>query len=221
MNKTIIYKQRRPKPALQKIKLDLIRIYLNKAIITEAATVVPITPATLGPIACINIKLPSFSFWATTLATRAAIGTADKPAPPIKGLRFAPVILFSNLVNNTPPAVLTINAIKPKRTISMVWKFKKYLASMVEPTQIPKKIVKILISEFWAVSDKRGTTRLSLNKFPTINIPMIGTEGGNTRPTNIVLIIGNNILSVRETGLSCFISILLSALVVSNFKIGG
>ncbi len=55
-------------------------------------------------------------------------------------------ILFSNLVNNTPPAVLTMKAIKPKRIISMVWKFKKYLASIVEPTQIPNNIVKILIN---------------------------------------------------------------------------
>ena len=33
------------------------------------------TPATLGPMACISRKLEGFSFWPTTWDTRAAMGT--------------------------------------------------------------------------------------------------------------------------------------------------
>ena len=37
----------------------------------------PITPATLGPMACMSRKLPGLAFWPSTWLTRAAIGTAD------------------------------------------------------------------------------------------------------------------------------------------------
>jgi len=36
-------------------------LYCNKVNITPAATAVPITPATLGPMACINKKLLGFA----------------------------------------------------------------------------------------------------------------------------------------------------------------
>ena len=39
----------------------------------------PITPATLGPIACISRKLEGLAFWPSLLDTRAAMGTADTP----------------------------------------------------------------------------------------------------------------------------------------------
>src|SRR5699024_6682275 len=48
-------------------------------IIKPAATAEPMTPATLGPMACISRKLEGFSFWPTVCATRAAMGTADTP----------------------------------------------------------------------------------------------------------------------------------------------
>ena len=54
--------------------------------ITPAATPEPITPATLGPMACINRKLEGFAFCPSTCDTRAAIGTADTPAEPMSGL---------------------------------------------------------------------------------------------------------------------------------------
>ena len=53
-----------------------------------AATAEPMTPATFGPIACISKKLLGLASIPTLLATRAAIGTADTPAAPIKGLIF-------------------------------------------------------------------------------------------------------------------------------------
>ena len=60
--------------------------YPKNANNTPAATVEPITPATFGPIACINKKLLGFASCPTFCDTRAAIGTADTPAEPISGL---------------------------------------------------------------------------------------------------------------------------------------
>ena len=51
-----------------------------------AATAVPITPATFGPIACISRKFVGSASAPTFWDTRAAIGTADTPAEPISGL---------------------------------------------------------------------------------------------------------------------------------------
>ena len=51
-----------------------------------AAIADPITPATLGPIACIRRKLFESASRPTLLETRAAIGTAETPAEPINGL---------------------------------------------------------------------------------------------------------------------------------------
>ena len=51
-----------------------------------AAITEPITPATFGPIACISKIFCGFASRPTLLATRAAIGTADTPAAPIRGL---------------------------------------------------------------------------------------------------------------------------------------
>ena len=54
------------------------------ASIVPAATAVPMTPATFGPMACMRRKLPGFAFAPTTWLTRAAIGTAETPAEPIR-----------------------------------------------------------------------------------------------------------------------------------------
>ena len=51
-----------------------------------AATAEPITPATLGPIACISRKFVGSYFLPSFCATLAAMGTAETPAAPIRGL---------------------------------------------------------------------------------------------------------------------------------------
>jgi len=43
-----------------------------------AATAEPMTPATLGPMACISKKLEGLYFWPSFCTTRAAIGTAER-----------------------------------------------------------------------------------------------------------------------------------------------
>ncbi len=53
-----------------------------------AAIAEPITPATFGPIACISRKLCGLDSRPILLETLAAIGTAETPAEPIRGLIF-------------------------------------------------------------------------------------------------------------------------------------
>ena len=64
-----------------------------------AATAEPITPATLGAIACINKKLCGSSSCPTICTTRAESGTADTPAAPTSGLILSLRNKFINLAN--------------------------------------------------------------------------------------------------------------------------
>ena len=100
-----------------------------------AATAVPITPATLGPMACISRKLVGSASEPTFWDTRAAIGTADTPAEPINGLIFPPVILQRSFPKRTPPMVPKQNATRPRTTILTVVAFKNASALVVAPTE--------------------------------------------------------------------------------------
>ena len=80
---------------------------------TPAATAEPITPATFGPIACISRKFVGFSCAPTFCETRAAIGTADTPAEPIRGLTLPLVATYISFPKSTPAAVPIPNAITP------------------------------------------------------------------------------------------------------------
>ena len=79
----------------------------------------------------------------------------------------------------------------------------------------------MLISSFWAVLLSRSTTPLSLNRLPSISIPINGAAEGSNRETKMVTTMGNTIFSALETGRSCFMTIRRSALVVSAFMMGG
>lgn len=139
---------------------------------TPAATPEPITPATFGPIACINRKLVGFSAAPTFWDTRAAIGTAETPAEPISGFTLPLVKTYISFPNRTPPAVPTQNANRPKKMIAIVCGFRNFSALAVAPTVTPKKMVTMFISSFCAVLTRRSTTPLSLNRFPSISIPI-------------------------------------------------
>ncbi len=82
-------------------------------IMMPAAMADPITPATLGPIACISRKFCEFASRPTLLATRAAIGTAETPAAPMIGLIGVLESPFINLATSTPLAVPMANATTP------------------------------------------------------------------------------------------------------------
>ncbi len=94
--------------------LDTDSIFMT---LLPADTAEPITPATLGPIACISRKFEGFSFCPTTCETLAAIGTAETPAEPISGLIVPPDNLFIRRASNTPDAVPIANAITPSTII--------------------------------------------------------------------------------------------------------
>ena len=61
----------------------------------------------------------------------------------------------------------------------------------------------------------------SFSKLPKQNIPNKGAADGSIKPINMVRVIGKIIFSVCDTTLNCFISITLSASVVSALIIGG
>ena len=72
---------------------------------TPAATAEPITPATFGPMACIRRKFVGSALSPSRLATLAAIGTAETPAEPIRGLTFPFVTQHMILAQSKPPIV--------------------------------------------------------------------------------------------------------------------
>ncbi len=125
---------------------------------TPAAIAEPMTPATLGPIACIRRKFSGLDSNPTLLLTLAAMGTAETPAEPINGLSGVLEKRFISLAIKIPDAVPIAKAIIPKQRIPKVLNWRNLSATSLEPTDKPKKIVVILISECWAVSLKRLTT---------------------------------------------------------------
>jgi hypothetical protein len=79
----------------------------------------------------------------------------------------------------------------------------------------------MFISSFWAVSERRFTTPISRMKLPNMRQPIRGAAGGNRRKVRPNTTRGKAIFSVTDTGLSCFILISRSFLVVSARMIGG
>ena len=70
---------------------------------------------------------------------------------------------------------------------------------------MPRKIVTVFISSFWAVLFRRSTTPDSRIRLPSISAPISDAAEGSIRETKIVTTIGNRIFSVFETSRSCFI----------------
>ena len=113
-----------------------------------AAIAEPITPATLGPIACMSKKLCGLDSKPTLFETRAAIGTAETPAEPIKGLILFLLNKFMVFAIITPQAVPIANATIPNNKIPKVSGCKNLSAINFEPTAKPKKMVTMLIKAF-------------------------------------------------------------------------
>ena len=118
------------------------------AIKTPAATAEPITPETFGPMACIRRWFCEFAFKPTWFTTRAAIGTAETPAAPIRGLIATLERVFISFAIKTPVAVPTEKAIIPNIRIPIVSTFRNSPAANLLPTPSPKKMVTMLIREF-------------------------------------------------------------------------
>ena len=82
-------------------------------------------------------------------------------------------------------------------------------------------MVTMLVRAFCAVSLSLSTTPLSLNRLPSMNMPISGATEGSMKAQMTSTTTGKIIFSVLLTVLSCFISTERSFFVVSSFMIGG
>ena len=121
--------------------LVLSAFYPTNASNIPAATALPNTPATFGPIACISKKLWGLASSPTLFTTRAAIGTAETPAAPTRGLMVSLLRRFINFAMSTPAAVPIENATAPSAKIPMVSTVKNSSDDNFDPTAKPKNIV--------------------------------------------------------------------------------
>ena len=65
-------------------------------------------------------KFVGFALRPSTCETRAAMGTAETPAEPIRGLTLPLVTRYMSLPRSTPPAVEKQNAVRPRMIMNMV-----------------------------------------------------------------------------------------------------
>ena len=130
------------------------------------------------------------------------MGTADTPAAPIKGFTLFLLNTFISFATNIPDAVPIAKATIPSNKIPSVSGVKNLSAASFDPTDRPRKIVTILIYEFWATSLSLSTTKDSFIKFPKQSMPRRGAALGNRSPTISNNDIGNIIFSLWETSLS-------------------
>ena len=102
-----------------------------------------------------------------------------------------------------------------------VSRLKKVSALVVQPTEMPRKMVMMFISSLPAVLLMRSTTPDSFIRLPSISMPISGTHEGRISEMTMVQMMGNKIFSVLDTVRSCVITMRRSALVVSAFIMGG
>ena len=172
-------------------------------------------------MACMRRKLVGLYFLPSLCATLAAIGTAETPAAPIRGLTLPLVMTYKSLPRRTPPAVEKQNARSPRPTIISVLICKKLWPLAVAPTVSPSMIVTMFIKAFCAVSLSLSTTPHSRKRLPSISMPRRGATDGSIKAQMRRTTTGNTIFSILLTLRSCFISTFLSFSVVRSFIIGG
>ena len=139
----------------------------------------------------------------------------------MRGLIFSFRKRFISLASSTPPAVPKPKATTPMHMILMVSQARKVLAVAVAPTEMPRKMVTMFISSFWAVLFRRSTTPLSLNRLPSIRQAISGPAEGTSRATNTVTTMGKRIFSRLDTSRRGRMTISRSALVVRTRMMGG
>ena len=181
----------------------------------------PMTPATLGPMACIRRKLVLLYFLPTSWDTRAAIGTAETPAEPMSGLILPPESRYMIRPPSRPPTVEMAKATRPRTMILMVFQVRNRSAVMVAPTEVARKMVTMFMRAFWAVSLRRSATPHSRNRLPSIRQPISGAVEGRSRMTKAETMIGKMIFSVLVTSRFCSILTTRISGVVRAFMMGG
>ena len=153
--------------------------------------------------------------------TRAAIGTADTPAEPMRGLILPPESLYMSLPTSRPPMVENAKAHRPSTTIFRVLAVRNWEPAVVAPTEMPRKMVTMFIRAFCTVSLRRSVTPHSRHRLPSIRQPIRGAVEGSSRMQKIETMMGKTIFSVLETSLAWVMTVSRSFLVVSSFISGG
>ena len=103
----------------------------------------------------------------------------------------------------------------------MVFRFRKFWATMVAPTEVARKMVTMFISAFCTVSESRSVTPHSRNRLPSIRQPTSGAVEGRSRMTKVATTMGKTIFSVLLTSRACSIFTLRILSVVKSFMNGG
>ena len=197
--------------------------YNKKLINIPAATAEPITPDTLGAIACISRWFDESYLRPSFCTTLALSGTADTPAAPTSGLILLPSLInkFITLANMIPPAVAIIKDKAPSTKINIDSLVRNTSACVEAPTVSPNKMVTISIRDVLAVSAKRFVTPLSLRIFPKNSIPSNGNAPGEIKVVKIKATIGKMIFSSLLTERGGFMRITRSFLEVNKRMMGG
>lgn len=187
-----------------------------------AATAEPITPATLGPIACISRWLSGSNSRPTIWDTLALSGTAETPAFPINGLSLCPSLRkrFMNLTKSTPEAVAIINDRSPNPKIFNELVDRNLSACVDAPTVRPIRMVTTSIRGPRAVSASLLVTPLSFSRLPKNSIPSKGRPDGTINAVVRKPTTGKRIFSLVLTTRGLGIRIRRSLFVVSASIIG-
>ena len=158
---------------------------------------------------------------ATSCETRAAIGTAETPAEPMRGFILPPERRYMTLPPRSPPAVDIINDTRPSAIIFSVLQSRKFCATIVAPTEVARKMVTMFMSAFCAVSESLSVTPHSRKRLPSMRQPMSGAVEGRSRMTKVATTMGKMIFSFFETSRVCSILTLRICSVVRSFMSGG
>ena len=153
--------------------------------------------------------------------TRAAMGTAETPAEPIRGLILAPGNRFMILAMSTPEAVPMEKAMAPRKSMPRVEGMRNFSVLIWAPTPRPRKMVTMLSRAFWAVVDSRSTTPHSRIRLPNMKKPMSGAAEGSRTTHSPRTTSGKTIFSTLPTWRICSMRMHRSAGVVRARMIGG
>ena len=150
-----------------------------------AATAEPMTPATLGPMACISRKLEGFSLLADLLGDTGSHGHGGNAGGTDQGVDLA----AGQRVHHLAAAAhrrrcRTEKAIRPSTMIEQGAGVEERVGRGGGSQQIvPRKMVMMFISSLLAVFWIRSTTPHSFIRLPSISIPTraaaSGTQEGN------------------------------------------
>ena len=142
-----------------------------------------------------------FSAWPTFCETRAAIGTAETPAEPIRGLTLPPVSRYISFPSSTPPAVPSAERAQAHGHDGQRLGVEERLGRRRRADgDAQEDRDDVASARCEAVLTRRSTTPDSLSRLPSISMAIRGAAEGSRSETNTVTMIGKQTFSVLETG---------------------